>query len=80
MSKMKEWIKEKWTKTKEFCVLHPDSVLTVIGGVLTIVGGALEIYGNKTEYKDNLFTEVDGTVYKIPSKQMKTCNKVKKDK
>jgi len=68
-------VRERWIKTKEFCIAHPEGVLTVLSGVLTLTSGILYVYGNKTEYRGNLFTEVDGKIYKVPAKEMKTVDK-----
>ena len=75
----KAWFLEKKESAKKFCKEHPDVVLTVIGGVASIVGGALKIYANRSEFEDNLFTEIDGQVYKIPAKEMKTAKYLKEE-
>lgn len=71
----KAWLVDKKDKAKKFCSDHPDVVLTVIGGVASIVGGCIKLYANKTEYEDYLYTtDGDGTVYKLPAKEMKTAS------
>ena len=75
---LKEWINEKKTIVKEFCSKHPDVCLTVLGGFASLVGGCIKLYTSKTEYEDYLYTTVDDEVYKIPAKEMKTCNKIDK--
>ena len=77
--KIKDWFKERFSKAKDFCVTHPDAMLSIIGGVLSLVAAGLDIYGNRVEYKDNVYTSIDDKIYKIPCKEMKTCNKVRKD-
>lgn len=73
---LKEWWNEKTLPTREWIGKHPDVCLTLIGGICSLLGGALKIYAMKTEYQDNLYTVVDGEVYKVPAKGMKTANKV----
>ena len=73
----------KWTKDKaviawNFCKEHPDTVLSVIGGLASFAGAGLQIYANKTEYEDSAFTEIDGETYKVPCKKMKTMKELNK--
>ena len=69
-----------WTKIKWWCKDHPDVILTVAGGIASIVGGCIKLYANKSEYEDHLFTQVDGQVYKLPAKEMKTCAPLQSEK
>lgn len=71
----KERVAERYLKFKEFCIAHPDGVLTVLSGVITLTSGVLYVCGNKNEYKNSVFTEIDGKIYKVPAKEMKTVNK-----
>lgn len=75
---LKRWIEEKTAKAKDFCGKHPDVLLTLLGGVASVIGGCLKLYMSKTEYEDYIYTTVDDEVYKIPAKEMKTCNKIDK--
>ena len=77
---LKEWLADKTTKAKEFCVKHPEGCLTVLGGFVSLIGGCIKLYASKTEYEDYLYTTVDDQVYKLPAKEMKTCNKIRSEK
>lgn len=74
----KTWFVEKKEQVKTYFKEHPDTVLTIISIGASILGGAMKIYASKSEYDGNLFTEVDGDIYKIPAKQMKTAKYLQK--
>ena len=65
-------------KVKDFCKEHKDVLLTGATILASIGCGVMKIVANKREYEDNLFTEVDGEIYKIPAKQMKTAKNLTK--
>lgn len=72
-TKVKAWWNER--KIVKFCKEHPDTTLTLAGGLLTIIGGVVKIAVDKREYEDHVFVDVNDTVYKLPAKEMKTINK-----
>lgn len=59
----------------QFCKENPDVIWTLVGGALSIIGGCVKLYANKSEYDNYLLTtDRDGTIYKLPAKQMKTVS------
>ena len=68
---VKEWFGEKKDSFKKFCNEHPDVVLTVIGGFASIVGGCIKLYASKSEFEQNVYVDINDSVYKLPAKKQK---------
>lgn len=75
---IKKWSREWWNERKliKFMNAHPDGCMNLLGGALTLAAAILGAKVAKKSYDDNVYVETsEGSIYKIPGKQMKTIKK-----
>ena len=61
----------------QYLKAHPESRITLYGGLFALVGGGLKLYADKTRFDRVVYsTGSDNQIYEIPAKKCPTIQKI----